>query len=254
MPNVIACRIASYGDFQERGWSHLPEIGVHNVEIPAPAPAEVDAVRQKLSDHGLQATSLQGRCDMSEAGAPDQMKPQLEACTALGARICFLSAKAGETDRQVVYDRLRTIGDIARGLGVTVAIETHPDLITNGDVARETMDAVKHPNVKVNFDTGNIYFYNQGRTAHEELPKIMDEVAAVHLKDTNGGYKEWHFCELGQGVVDFPKVMAMFAERGFAGPFTMELEGIEGVTYDEPARLKYIADSVAYLRSIHAFD
>ena len=193
MSNLIACRVASYGKFEDRAWTHLPEIGIHNIEAQVPAPDELAQLKKKLADHGLTASSLQGSCDVQKPDAAEVMKPQLEACAELGAKICFLSAKAGEADRSAVYDRLRTIGDDAAGRGVTVAVETHPDLAENGTVARETMEAVNHANVRINFDTANIYFYNDGLKADTELPKVIDYVAAIHLKDTTGGFKTWNF-------------------------------------------------------------
>lgn len=250
MSNLIACRIASYGQFQDRAWAHLPSIGIHNVEVPVPKPDEYEDLRRRLRDHRLTATSFQARCDIAQQDAVDVMRPQIEACAAFGVRICFVSIKAGETDRTLVWDRLRQIGDAAARYQVTVAMETHPDLVTNGDVARQTMTAISHPNVKVNFDTANVYFYNQGVTAVGELAKIVDQVASVHLKDTNGGYKDWHFPALGAGVVDFPGVFSLMASRSFSGPFTMELEGIKGVELDAAGQLQYVADSVSYLRRI----
>ena len=254
MPNVIACRLASYGTYQDRAWSHLPQIGIRHVEIPAPALHERDTTKKKLADHGLTACSLQALCDISKPDAVNVMRPQLETCAEFNARICFVSIKAGDTDRSLVWDRLRAIGDIAGQLGLTVAMETHPDLITNGEVARETMTAIDHPHVRVNFDTGNVYFYNENRTALAELERIIDYVVAVHIKDSAGGYQEWNFPTLGTGVVDFPAIFGRLNARGFTGPFTMELEGTKGIERDEAAQLQYIADSVAYLRQIGAFD
>jgi len=253
MAHTIACRILSYGQYQDRGWSHLPEIGVENVEIPVPAPDERAAMKRKLADHGLKATSLQALCDITKPDAVEVMKPQLATCVDFDAQYCFLSAKPGDTDRSLIWERLRGMGDVAAGLGVTIVIETHPPLLTNGDLGRQTMEAIDHPYVRINFDTANIYFYNENRTAVGELAKVIDYVASVHLKDTPGGYQEWNFPVLGTGVVDFPEIFKMLDGRGFAGPFTMELEGTQGVDFDEAGQLRYIADSVAYLRRIGAF-
>lgn len=252
MPNLIACRLANYGKYQERAWTHLPELGIRYVEMPVPAPADRDTLKKKLADHGLAASSLQALCTVAAPDAVEVMRPQIEACAFFGAKICFLSAKAGDTDRSVIYKRLRAIGDVAGKSGVTIALETHPDLITNGDAAAETMGAVDHPHVRINFDTANIYFYNEGRTAVEELAKVIDDVASVHLKDTSGKYQDWTFPALGLGVVDFSEIFQMMTARGFAGPFTMELEGIKGIERDEAAHLKDVADSVAYLKRIGA--
>lgn len=252
MSHLIACRVASYGNYQDRAWSHLPEIGIRNVEIPVPAADELDGVKTRLSDHGLTATSLQARCDIGQADAADVMRAQLETCAAMNVKFCFVSIKAGETDRSLVWDRLRAIGDDAEPLDVTVVMETHPDLVTNGDEGAETMRAIDHPRVRINFDTGNIYFYNQNRTAVDELRKVIGFVDAVHLKDSGGTYQEWNFPTLGTGVVDLPGVFRLLDQRGFTGPCTMELEGTRGKDRNEAEQLAYIADSVSYLREIGA--
>ena len=101
---------------------------------------------------------------------------------------------------------------------------------------------------------GDWGYHRRDVTAEGELAKVIDYVASVHLKDTTGGYECWDFPALGAGVVDFPKVLSMLADRQFAGPLTMELEGTEGVKLDEDAQLKYVEDSAAYLRGIGAFD
>jgi len=252
MANLIACRILSYGQYQDRAWTHLPEIGIRNVEMPIPPAEQRTEIRKKLADNGLTVTSMQSLCDVTLPEAVEIMRPQLEVCVEFGVRYCFLSAKAKDTDRKVIYDRLRAIGEAARSLGVTVVLETHPDLVTNGDVGRQTMQAVDHPNIRINFDTANVYFYNRGITAVGELAKLIDYVATVHLKDSTGKFEEWVFPTLGAGVVDFPEVFRMLNARGFAGPCTMELEGTKGVDFDEAGQLKYIADSATYLRGIGA--
>jgi inosose dehydratase len=142
------------------------------------------------------------------------------------------------------------MGDIAAQLGVKVAMETHPDLITNGDVASQTMRAIAHPNVGINFDTANIYYYNEGTDSVTELRKVLDHVFSVHLKDTNGKPRTWYFPTLGQGVVDFPAIFQLLLDRGFRGPFTMELEGIEGENLTEEQQLQRVAQSFDYARGI----
>ena len=130
-----------------------------------------------------------------------------------------------------------------------MALETHPDLATNGDVATRTMAGVAHPNIRINFDTANVCFYNEGVTATGELEKVINFVASVHLKDTNGGFKDWHFPALGEGVVDFPEIYRMLDERGFDGPSTLELEGIRDEDLSLEAAHERIENSLAYLRA-----
>ena len=136
---------------------------------------------------------------------------------------------------------------------MTIALETHPDLGTNGDVHLQTMKQINHPNVRVNFDVANITYYNKNTDAVTELKKIIDYVATVELKDHNGQYKTWNFPALGKGVVDIPAVVRVLKEHNYTGPITIEVEGIEGVTWDEAETKQAIADSAAYVRSLGKF-
>ncbi|MFP4053718.1 MAG: sugar phosphate isomerase/epimerase family protein [Phycisphaerae bacterium] len=252
MPHRIACRIASYGQYTDAAWEHLPRLGIHHVEIPVPPADELEDTRRRLDDHGLRASSLQGECDVSNPDLPELIKPQLDACRKLGAGILFLSASAGQTDLVDVYARLRAAGELADAQGLRLALETHPDLVTNGDVGRVTMRAVHHAGVGINFDTANVHYYNLAADTVEELAKVLDWTVSLHLKDKAGGYQEWNFPALGEGAVDFPEVFRLLDARGFDGPCTMELEGVKGVEYSRADRLDYVARSAAYLREIGA--
>lgn len=248
MDNILACNLGSYGKYQDIALEHLAGIGVKHVEVRAPQPDEVSALKSKLANHGLTATTLMAACPCDRADLASLFEPVFEAANALGTKILFVSAKAGEERVEDVYERLRELGEKAVAAGVTVALETHPDLCDNGDKMVETMKAIDHPGIGVNFDTANVYFYNEGVDAVTELDKAMDHIVSVHLKDTNGGFKTWHFGTLGDGVVDFPTIFAKLNARGFHGPFTMELEGIKGEDLDRDQKAGRVADSVAYLR------
>lgn len=252
--NVLACRLSCYGKFQDSAWTHLPSIGVKYVFLNVPAPDQVEAMKKRLTENGLTVVVLRGEADLSQTSGLDVLAVQLKTCEEMGVKYMFLSPKRNGVDREVIYQRLRQAGDIARKRGVTIALETHPDLGTNGDVHLETMKQISHPNIRVNFDTGNIHFYNKDRDAPTELRKIIDYVATVEIKDHDGKYMSWNFPALGQGVVDIPEVLRILKEHGYRGPLTMEIEGIRGVQWDEAQTKKSIADSAAYVRSLGAFE
>ena len=254
MANIIACNLGSYLQFRAGAYPHLAQIGLTNVEIPVPAPDEVDSALAELKSHGLTATSLLGRCNVQDANVVSDFQTSLEVADKMGVRIIFVSVRADDHDRDEIYGRLRRIGENAAPFGSKVCLETHPDLAQNGDVALETMRGVNHPNICINFDTGNVFYYNHDVTAEGEIEKIIDHVGAVHLKDTNGGYRTWHFPALGEGVVDFNAVFGVANSAGFNGPFTMELEGIEGENLDEAGVQARVAKSVEFLKTIGLMD
>ena len=91
------------------------------------------------------------------------------------------------------------------------------------------MDELDHPHVRLNFDTGNIAYYNRGVDPADELEKVKHLVRNVHLKDNRGGFEDWYFPAVGDGgSVDFTRVRQILDGVGFAGPYTIEIEGIGG--------------------------
>ncbi len=254
MGNIIACNLGSYRQFRAGAYQHLAKIGLTNVEIGVPAPGDVDSVLAELKSHGLTATSVAAPCNVQDANVVSAFQTHLKVANKMGVKVIFVSVHAGDHDRNAIHGRLRQIGENAAPLGIKVCMETHLDLAHNGEVALETMRGVNHPNICINFDTGNVYFYNHNVTAVGEVKKIAKHVGAVHLKDTNGGYRTWNFPALGEGVVDFKSVFQILNDAGFHGPFTMELEGIEGEKLDEAGIQARVAKSVAHLKSIGVMD
>ncbi|HNT86823.1 MAG TPA: sugar phosphate isomerase/epimerase family protein, partial [Candidatus Hydrogenedentes bacterium] len=179
---------------------------------------------------------------------------QLAVCEKMGVKFMFMSAKRGDLSKEAAYARLRAAGVIAQARGVTITLETHPDLGTNGAVQVETMQAIDSPSIRVNFDTANITYYNRDTSAVAELAKSIEHVGTVEFKDHNGEFETWNFPVLGEGVVDFPAIVKMLRDHGYAGPVTLEFEGVEGVELSEDETKRAIADSVAYVRALGGFE
>ena len=151
---------------------------------------------------------------------------------------------------------LRRLGDVAAEHGITLALETHKGPTQNAEAMLATMGEVDHPHVRLNFDTGNIAYYNKGVDPCDELERVKHLVKNVHLKDNRGGFEDWYFPAVGDGgSVDFVRVRRILDGVGFTGPYTIEIEGIAG----EPdpgidARQERIARSVTHLRACGYFD
>lgn len=158
-------------------------------------------------------------------------------------------ADAGQ--RSAVVKALRRLGDVAASVGVTLALETHKGPTQNAAAMLALMDEVRHPHVLLNFDTGNIAYYNAGVDPCDELEEVKHLVRNVHVKDNRGGFEDWYFPAVGDGgSVDFGRVRTILDGVGYRGAYTIEIEGIGGEP--EPGleeRQRRIARSVAHLRS-----
>ena len=153
-------------------------------------------------------------------------------------------------DLDVATDILRDLAEKAAARDVVISLETHPPYCENAEKMLQTMDAVDHPNLRVNFDTANIFYYNEGLDSADELERVIDYVASVHLKDTDGGFKSGNFPVLGQGVVQFERIFATLEDADFDGPLTLELEGEQVRDLDVDGRHQAVKDCMQYLRSI----
>ena len=82
---------------------------------------------------------------------------------------------------------------------------------------------VNHPNVKINYDTGNsLYFADT--LPYEDLMVALPEVAHIHLKDKIGGKGVWNFPPIGTGEIDFRRILDSLSASSFSGPISVEIE------------------------------
>jgi inosose dehydratase len=161
-----------------------------------------------------------------------------------------------EAERATVVAHLRRLGDLAQRLGMVMALETHKGPTQNAAAMLSLMNEVAHSSVRLNFDTGNIAYYNQGADPVAELEQVAHLVKNVHLKDNRGGFEDWYFPAVGDGgAVDFRRIGEILDGVGFIGAYTIEIEGIGGEP--EPgtdARHERVRRSVEHLKACGYFD
>ncbi|MGB9595292.1 MAG: sugar phosphate isomerase/epimerase family protein [Candidatus Poribacteria bacterium] len=236
MENILSSRTGTYDVLQK--------LGIKGVEIGPPSPSDYEKVKAELAKYGLKAMSISGGIDLVDEKGVEKFDVLINAAVGMGAKLIFASAHASnDIPLEVTYERLRKAGDNAGKHGITICLETHPILCHNGDVALKTMLGVNHEYVRINFDTANIYYYNENVDAVTEVKKIAKYVKSVHLKDTDGKPKSFNFPPLGDGVVNFPEIFKILNGVGFYGPWTFELESTGAE--DMP---KALEKSVNYLK------
>ncbi len=271
-PPQISCFTNSYGRFGgEAALAHLPQVGIEWLELPirtagAPAffgdtplittaalPADVESLCQRIAEAGLRVSS----CNVTSGNPLDPMVLEItlkKLELAASFRVELVVGGAGEaetaTERDLLYHHLQILGNRAADLGLIYCFETHPGLCQDADSMLELMDRLAHPHLKLNFDTGNLLYYNRGTDVAEALKRVRNHVRHVHLKDTNGGYREWHFPALGAGgAIDFARIKQLLDEVNYDGPYSLEIEGIEGEPeLSEADYQTRIAASVAHLK------
>ena len=250
MANTISCRTGLFGDVAT-AFEQFPKLGIQHAEVPPPEDGDYAGLAARARDAGVAIATLATSLRLDSDATAHELRPVIDGARGISVPRIFVSVGVPEgAGRGDVIQRLRETAEYAAERDVTLCMETHPPLGTNGDVALATLTEVDCLGLRSNFDTANIYYYNEGTDSVTELKKVAPFVGSVHLKETEGGYHSDHFPALGRGVVDFPAVFRILGEHGFTGPYTLEVEGgaIRGA--DTEGRLEFLRECVDYLRGI----
>ncbi len=142
-------------------------------------------------------------------------------------------------DKNLLRESLRDCLEIAASCEVNLNLET--DL--NPRSFLSLLSYIEHPNVKVNYDTGNSAF--MGYDPEEEINTYGDKISVVHIKDRKKGGPS---VKLGTGDVDFEKVFKTLKSIGYKGQFTLQACRPERSTYS--AEVNYVKEQFEILKAM----
>jgi L-ribulose-5-phosphate 3-epimerase len=128
-----------------------------------------------------------------------------------------------EPDRKPFLDTLGAVSQLARDKGITIAFETGQE---TADLLRLTLDELKCPNLKVNFDPANMILYDKGDPIRA-IEILGPDIRSVHVKDANRTKVPGTWGEevpLGQGQVNIKKFVQTLKKVGYRGPLCIERE------------------------------
>ena len=170
----------------------------------------------------------------------------LDRTVALGLSDLTLHAgflpEDGKPGRKAMLDTLAKAGQMAAEKGVTLAFETGQETAL---LLRLTLDELKSPNIKVNFDPANVLLYDMGDPIHA-VEILGPDIRSVHVKDakrpTTPG--QWgQEVPLGEGEVDIPRFLRTLKAVGYSGPLVVERE-----VGDQAGRMKDVKHGLEFLR------
>jgi sugar phosphate isomerase/epimerase len=176
-----------------------------------------------------------------------RLKWAIERTLALGLSDLSLHAgflpEAGDPGRSAMLETLAQAGDLAARKGITLAFETGQE---TADLLRQTLDELKSPSLKVNFDPANMLLYDMGDPIRA-VEILADDIRSVHVKDairpiTRGQWGQE--VPLGQGQVDIRRFVEALKKNGYNGPLIIERE-----VGNQAERLRDVALGVEFLRS-----
>ena len=181
----------------------------------------------------------------------ERLRWALDRTQALGLSDLMFHAgfipEPGDPERRPLLDTLAQVSDLAWTKDITVAFETGQE---TADLLRRTLDELRCPNLKVNFDPANMLLYDRGDPLRA-VEILGPDIRSVHVKDgirpkTRGVWGEE--VPLCQGQVNIPQFIRTLQKVGYRGPLCLERE-----VGNQEQRLADVAHGIRVLREcLHA--
>lgn len=235
MRNALAGHTNSFHTYgREEALAGIAEAGYRTVELTAvegwtehvDLDADTGELRARLEHYGLEPVVLSGHSDLTtDEGLVYGIKA-VEWCANYGLPVMntAIGGHASQEENESAFlANIEALANAAEDADVDVALEIHGDIMASGAVTLPLLEKIGRDSVGINYDTANVVYYS-GDTPVEDLPKVVDKLVHVHLKESKGGKGVWNFGEIGTGDVDFARVLRILQDAGYDGPYSVEIE------------------------------
>jgi L-ribulose-5-phosphate 3-epimerase len=238
MKNILAGHTNSYHTYTlDQALDGISSAGFKYVELSAvrgwtehvpleATDAQIDAIKTKLDIAGVRISALSGHSDLTTGEGLVDGKKAVDLCPRLGINLMVtaVGGHAGkEENKSAFLTHIFDLAEYAAQRNVILALEVHGDIMASGAVSLPLIKEINRANVRINYDTANCVFYG-GVEAVDDIRAVVPYLSHVHLKDTRGGKGVWDFPAVGEGRVDFARVLRILNEEGYANPLSVEIE------------------------------
>jgi sugar phosphate isomerase/epimerase len=178
---------------------------------PGMTEQQVAAVKQKLSDAGIQVTAF-GVVGLSANEA--ESRRVFDWCKTMGVKVINT-----EVERSA-FDLLEKLCEEYQ---IKVALHNHPNpsIYWNPDIILEALEG-RSAWLGACADTG--HWLRSDLNPVECLKKLEGRIHSMHFKDLNKTGSGAHDVPWGEGVADVPAILAEMKRQKFSGPISVEYE------------------------------
>jgi len=213
------------------------DVGFDGIEIPPlTAPEAVEDIQKAVAESGIPAHSIIFGGWGKPLSHPDpkvadeglqELAAALKVAAQVGADGVLLVPAVVNKDTRYVdaykrsYERLKRAIPLAEQLRVKINVEEvwNKFLLSPLEFAKY-VDEFQSPWVRAYFDVANVVDFGW---PEDWILTLGTRIDKIHIKDFRRSDRAWP--PLGEGDVDFPRVMQALDEVGFSGWLTCELPG-----------------------------
>jgi sugar phosphate isomerase/epimerase len=234
---LIACMTLPYAQFPlERALTGIKAAGYRYVawgtthreadgkQVPVVAadapPEKAKELGKRCRDLGLEPLMMFSGVYPEAKNGLEVLKQRILQASAAGVPqvLTFGHTKGG--NRQLWVERFKELAPLAKDHNVLLVVKQHGGETGTGAACAEITRAVNHPNVKVNYDAGNVMDYLRVDPI-ADIKKCADEVRSFCIKDHRLFPKDQD-CGPGLGEIDHYRLLAPVAFTGRTMPLCCE--------------------------------
>ena len=200
-----ALDIIKENDFQYAELSSIYGMCEH-VDPALITPEYAGYVGDLLAQRDLKCYALSGHVDPTIDDHCEMLLKKIEFAGRIGAKI--VNTNAGSCQRkEEFYQNMKKLISMAERWDVIIGLESHGDIVHTAKESISIFKHFNHPLVRLNYDTGNTYYYCKGNIAVEEDIKYSEEfLSHLHLKDTIIRGETTQYVAIGDGDINFPAI------------------------------------------------
>ena len=203
------------------GTTHDEGDGRATPVIPKDAePARARELGRRCRDLGLEPVMMFSGTYPEAADGFEVHRQRILQAAAAGIPQVLTFGHTKGASRAVWVDRFRRLGPIARDNNVTVVVKQHGGETGTGEACAAVTREVNHPNIKVNYDAGNVLDYLD-KDPIPDIRACAAEVRSFCIKD----HRNWprdEDCGPGYGEIDHYRLLHPVAFTGLTMPLACE--------------------------------
>ncbi len=214
------------------GTSHREDGKSVPVLVADAAPAKAKELAKKCRGMGLEPVMMFSGIYPEAKNGLQVLTQRIKQAGAAGVPqvLTFGHTKGGNRDLWV--ERFKKLGPIARDNNVLLVVKQHGGETGTGAACAAITKAVNHPNVKVNYDAGNVLDY-LNKDPIPDIKACASEVRSFCIKD----HRDWpkdEDCGPGLGEIDHYKLLHPVAFTGLT--ISLSCENIFAPLLPRPTR------------------
>jgi sugar phosphate isomerase/epimerase len=205
------------------GTTHL-ESGKQVPVLAADAPiAEARDLAKRCRDLGLEPVMMFSTIYPEARNGLEVLRHRLLQAGAAGVPQVLTFGHTRGGNAQVWIDRLKQLGPVARDQNVLLVVKQHGGETGTGAACAKITRDVDHPNIKVNYDAGNVMDYLEGKVNPlEDLRACAGEVRSFCIKDHRFFPGPHQDCGPGLGEIDHYRLLHQVAFTNLTIPLCCE--------------------------------